>query len=295
MIATAARLDDLVERVEQASVLDRVAEAVAGVWRRAVPPGPVRDALSGTPIGHPAHPLLVALPIGSWTSALVLDLTGADARTTRRLVGLGVLTALPTAATGAADWLDTAGAERRVGVVHAAANYGALMLQGASWLARRSGRRGSGAVLSVSAAALLGVGGWLGGHLSYALGVGVDTTAFQKLPADWADAGAESDVGAAPCMVEVGGVPVVLRRVDGDIVAMSDRCTHRGGPLHDGEVTADGCIVCPWHGSTFAPDGAVRAGPATRPAPALEVRVDNGRVQVRRQEQRSLRTNPVGH
>ena len=52
--------------------------------------------------------------------------------------------------------------------------------------------------------------------------------------------------------VDVDGVPVLLARLDSDVVAIADRCTHRGGPLHEGAV-ADGCVQCPWHGSAFAP------------------------------------------
>jgi nitrite reductase/ring-hydroxylating ferredoxin subunit len=75
---------------------------------------------------------------------------------------------------------------------------------------------------------------------------------------------------------------------------MADRCTNRGGPLHEGTVH-DGCITCPWHESTFDGRGRVVSGPATRPQPTLAVRIENGRIQVRRDEQRTLRLNPVGH
>jgi nitrite reductase/ring-hydroxylating ferredoxin subunit len=151
-------------------------------------------------------------------------------------------------------------------------------------------------VLGLVAFAVTGAAGWLGGHLAYALGVGVDTTAFQTLPEEWTDACAEADLPDGRGMrVDVAGVPVLLARHAGRIVALADRCTHRGGPLHDGEL-ADGCVTCPWHHSRFAlDDGTVRAGPATRPQPTLEVRIESGRVQVRRPgEQRALRTNPIG-
>jgi nitrite reductase/ring-hydroxylating ferredoxin subunit len=206
-----------------------------------------------------------------------------------------VLTALPAAFTGANDLLSTSGAERRVGLVHAALNDVALMTYGASWLARRRGRHGRGAVLALVAMGVTGAAGWLGGHLAYALGVGVDTTVFQQFPADWTDVCAEADVPDSRGMrVDVAGVPVLLARHDARVVALADRCTHRGGPLHDGEF-AQGCVTCPLHGSRFAlADGTVRSGPATRPQPVLEVRVESGRVQVRRpDEQRTLRTNPV--
>jgi nitrite reductase/ring-hydroxylating ferredoxin subunit/uncharacterized membrane protein len=288
---SAVPLDRLVDRLERASVLDRVGDAISTQLRKVIRPGAVEDLLSGTPIGHPAHPMLVAIPIGAWTSATALDLCGGDRRTTRALVAIGALTAVPAAATGASDWLSTTQAERRVGLVHALANGSALTLQLASWRARRDGRL-SGALLSALALGLTSAAGWLGGHLAYAQGVGVDTTVFSQLPTEWTDLCAVDDVGETPSRHDVGGVPLVAFRTDSQIVVLADRCTHRGGPLHEGSVD-DGCITCPWHGSTFGSGGEVVAGPATRPQPALEVRSNAGRVQVRRDEERSLRLNPV--
>jgi nitrite reductase/ring-hydroxylating ferredoxin subunit/uncharacterized membrane protein len=293
MPISAKVLDRLLDRIERLEALDGPSSAAAGVLRRVIRPGPIEDTLSGTPIGHPAHPMLVAVPIGAWTSALVLDAVGADEAATRHLIGIGTLAAVPAALTGASDWLSTAGAERRVGAVHAAANYTALGLQAASWFARRRGDRARGATLSLVATSLVAVGGWLGGHLAYALGVGVDTTAFQKFPEEWTDAAAVAEVGDALSSVEVDGVPILLFRAGGNVVAMADRCSHRGAPLHEGELDG-GCVTCPWHDSVFDAAGAVVSGPATRPQPALEVRVVDGRIQVRRNEERSLRKNPVG-
>ena len=284
--AAAHTLDELAERVEHATVLDGVGSAIAKVIDRALPDGGVRDVASGVPIGHPAHPLLVTVPIGSWTAATYLDLTGGDRKAARRLVGLGVLAAVPAAVTGSNDWLTTRKAERRVGLVHAALNNVALVLYGASWLARRRGRQARGVLLSLAGLSVTGASGWLGGHLSYALGIGVDHTAFEHLPGEWTDACAESDVPATGATsVEIDGVPVLVTRDGGEIVALADRCTHRGGPLHEGEI-ADGCVTCPWHGTQFAlRDGTVRRGPGTRPQPTLQVRVENGRVQLRRASQ----------
>lgn len=297
LLSTLARaLDSVVDRVERTTALDRAGDVAADAVQRTLPDGRVRDVASGTPAGHPLHPVLVTVPIGSWVAAGVLDLTGADAAATRRLVGLGVVSALPAAVTGANDWLSTTGAERRVGLVHAALNYTGLALYSASWLARRRGRRLRGAALSAAGLGVIGASGWLGGHLSYALGVGVDTTAFQHFPAEWADVAAETDVPTGSAIrADADGVPVLLTRHENAVLALADRCTHRGGPLHEGSV-AGGCVTCPWHGSTFAlRDGAVRSGPATRPQPTLEVRVVDGRVQVRHDDPRGLRTRPVGH
>jgi nitrite reductase/ring-hydroxylating ferredoxin subunit/uncharacterized membrane protein len=289
-------LDGVASRIEHEEALDKPSELVAGLVRRVIGGGRAVDVLSGSPLGHPIHPLLVTVPIGSWTAATVLDLTAGDATAARRLVGLGIVAAVPAALTGANDWLSTTGGERRVGLVHAAVNDTALMLYSASWLSRRRGHRLRGAALALLGAAALGAGGWLGGHLAYGLGVGVDTTAFQQFPQDWTDVAAETDVPVSqPIMREAAGVPVLLIRQQGQIVAIADRCTHRGGPLHEGTV-ANGCVTCPWHGSEFdLADGSVRHGPATRPQPVAEARVVAGRVQVRRAEEpRGLRTDPVG-
>jgi nitrite reductase/ring-hydroxylating ferredoxin subunit len=194
------------------------------------------------------------------------------------------------------DWRYTAGAERRVGVIHAALNVLATGTYGVSWWLRGRGHTRAGVACSLVGAASLAGSGWLGGHLAYALGVGVDTTAFQHGLAEWTDVAAEADVPPeAPLGVEIDGVPVVLfRSAEHGISALADRCTHRGGPLHEG-TTRDGAVVCPWHGSCFSATGAVVSGPATRPQPRYAVRVEAGRVLVgRTDEVRSLRVRPAG-
>ena len=289
-------LERVAGAIERAGFLDKPSGVVSGALERVLGPQSVRDALSGTPVGHPVHPVLVAVPIGAWTAATYLDLTGGDRRAARRLVGLGNLAALPTALAGMNDWLTTSGPERRVGSAHAVANSAALLLYTGSWRARRRGEWARGVGLSLVAAAALSAGGWLGGHLVYAMGVGVDTTSFQHFPPDWTDVAADAEVTEGSAVLgDAGGVPVLLSRVRGTVTALADRCTHRGGPLHEGEVAA-GCVSCPWHQSVFRlDDGMVESGPASRPQPVAAVRVVDGRVQVRRQEaSRTLKTRPAG-
>ena len=291
----AKALDTLAGRIERAEVLDPVAEKVAGAAQKLLNRRGLTDLLSGTPAGHSLHPLFIALPIGSWTSAGVFDVLG-DTSGAQTLTGIGLLTAIPSVVTGASDWCYTDGAERRVGLVHATCNYLAIGAYLGSWLARRSGRRGLGIGLSVIGGGAISAGGWLGGHLSYALGVGVDTTAFQHSEEDWTAVIAADQVFTGEATgADLAGVPVVLTRTpEGDVVVLADRCTHRGGPLHEGEMR-HGCLTCPWHDSEFALDGTVVRGPATRPQPAYEVKVIDGQVLARRADDpRSLRTNPVG-
>jgi nitrite reductase/ring-hydroxylating ferredoxin subunit/uncharacterized membrane protein len=302
------RLDNLVGVLESADGLDAVAERLAGVSGRLLPTGPIKDAASGTTLGHPLHPALVAMPMGCWLAATFLDYTGgsdahrghggrAGRRPAQRLVGLGVLTAVPTAIAGVSDWLDTAEGERRVGLIHAAANATALTGYAASWLLRRAGRHRAGITVSTVSGAFLVAAGWLGAHLVYAAGVGVDTTAFQKFPTKWTDTGLQCDDLPSDSAVglTVEGVPLLVSRSGRSVHVIANRCTHRGAPLDEG-IIADGCVTCPWHGSQFdLIDGAVRRGPATRPQPALEARVTKRRVQVRRPDEvRALRLNPDG-
>jgi nitrite reductase/ring-hydroxylating ferredoxin subunit/uncharacterized membrane protein len=289
-------LDRLVRRLEAGEGLDPPAAGLAKAVS-AVVKGPAEDALSGTWLGHPLHPLLVAVPIGCWSSAILLDFSGADPDAARRLIGAGLLAAVPTAASGATDWTFTEGAERRVGFVHAACNWSAIALFGLSWRSRRRhGRSATGTGLALLGSAFLTAGGYLGGHLTYAAGVGVDTTAFSTGPDAWTDVVSEGEVTSASLVAaDLPGGSVVLTRYEGRIVAMDNRCTHRGGPLAEGSIV-DGCLECPWHASRFdlRDIGAVVKGPATRPQPSYGVQVAAGRIQVRRHDERSLRTNPVG-
>ncbi len=163
----------LTEKLERAEVLDRPADLVADAVGRIVAGPRARALLGGRWLGHPIHPLLVTVPIGTWTGALVLDVTAKDAAAARHLVGVGVLSAIPTMVAGTSDWSQTTGAPRRVGLVHAASNAVALAFFGGSWVARRRSRA-LGVALALAGSGALSVGGYLGGHLSYVEGVGVE-------------------------------------------------------------------------------------------------------------------------
>lgn len=215
------------------------------------------------------------------------------------LIGLGTLAAAPVALSGTADWLDTNGAEHRVGTIHAMANEAALTMFALSWVQRRRGRRASGVAFAIMGSAVTGAAAFLGGHLAYRRGVGVDTTAFQSGPQSWHELSTDPDVDLAPFAVaegKVGTLSFVVFGREGNQPpdVMESRCTHRGGPLHEGAADAS-CIECPWHGSRFdRRTGAVLAGPASAPQPVYDVRVDDGTVMIRRDEDGGLRRNPIG-
>ena len=273
-------------RLEQASVLDPAARAVTAAVKAVLPGGPVKDALHGRWLGHPVHPLLVALPIGMWSGASLLDLTPGNGPAARRLIGAGVLSVLPTAAAGYADWSELGAFERpkRVGLVHAAANAVTTAVYAASWLARRRGDETGGRALALLGLVGLGVGGYLGGHLASSEGVGVDRNADEPPePEDWTDAAASAAVAdGALVRVDVEGQQVLLTRRAGRVLAIGAVCSHYGAPLEDGELDGEGCVVCPWHGSRFRlEDGSVARGPAVSPQLSYEVRESGDRLQLR--------------
>jgi nitrite reductase/ring-hydroxylating ferredoxin subunit/uncharacterized membrane protein len=287
--AQAAGLDSL----ERASGLDGAVAAVRSVGEKVLQRGRLRDLLSGTPLGHPAHPMLVDLPIGFWTSAMLLDFTGTgQRRAARRLVGIGVLSALPAVASGWSDWLDTDDAESRVGLVHASSNAVALCCYSLSWWARRRGGN-AGQLWSLAGATAATVGGWLGGHLAYGLGVGVDTNAFETGPEEWATAEGPLPSDGGVTSLTAGGVSLVATASGSRVDVLADRCSHRGGPLSDGERRGN-CLVCPWHGSEFdVESGVPTKGPATAGQPVYATRMASDGLAVRRNEPRALRRRSV--
>lgn len=274
-------------KLERAAVLDPVVGVATGVVNTVLPRGKVKDGLHGRWLGHPLHPLLVAVPIGMWSGALLLDLTGGPASrvAARRLVGAGVLMVAPSAASGLADWSELGAFDKpkRVGLVHALANVTTTVLFGVSWLARRNEDQERGRMLALAGTAGLVVGGYLGGHLAYSQGVGVNRNADeQKEPTGWTDAAAASDVGEGQLHhVDIDGQAVVLARTGGELFAMGATCSHYGASLAEGELADDGCLVCPWHGSRFRlRDGSVAQGPATAPQLSYLVRTRGERVEV---------------
>lgn len=278
-------LASVINDIGRAKVLDGTAKTVSG-WVDAVThPTWIKNALSGSWLGHQLHPVLSDLPIGAWGAAVALDLTAGEdsAEAARRLVGLGILASVPTGLAGASDWSTTRGGDKRVGLVHGLSNIAATTMQAGSWLARRSGHRRTGIVLSMLGLGTTLASAYLGGHLSFVRGIGVNRTAFQKPERSWTDVAADSEIAdGSLTRVVVNEVPVLLTRQKGQLHAISAVCTHAGGPLDEGKLDADGCVTCPWHGSRFRIEGgAVERGPASVPQPVWKVRVKDERIELR--------------
>ena len=277
-------LHRLLRRVEDTETLDPAAHALFRVARSTLARGPLRDVLTGTWLGHAFHPLLTDFAEGGWIAASFLDVFGPhDARhAAQRLVGFGLLAAAPTALTGLAEWADAGGKERRVGMVHAATSSAAFACYGWSYLARRRRKQVTAVAFGLIGGVIAFVDGYVAGRLSLALGVGVSQTAFAELPPDWGPTVSTADLPedslTSAC---AGGTEILLVRRGREVFALADRCTYRGGKLHEGELRGD-AVVCPRDGCTFRlRDGAVVNGPASIPQPSLEARVIAELVEVR--------------
>lgn len=91
-----------------------------------------------------------------------------------------------------------------------------------------------------------------------------------------AQAGAIDD---DPVAVTLLGEPWVLARIDGELVALVDKCPHRGAPLSAGCIDG-GALRCPYHGWRFGADGRCVDIPALGPGAALPPRAAVGTAQV---------------
>lgn len=282
--------------------------ALSDLIVRALPSGSrVDDALHGVPFGQPAHPALVRLPLGCWTSAVLLDflpaerilrraeglagsarLSGIDVPAAQALLTAGLAAALPSAASGLADWSALHRHQQRVGLVHAVAQGTATTLFAGSLLARLAGKHRSGKALSLAGLAVASAGAYLGGFLALRLGAGASHAESIAHLAElgWQDLCPLDDLPNGRLVRrQLGYLSLAVFRDGVEVRVVTDHCAHLGGPLHQGRVITEGgeqCVSCPWHGSVFRlSDGTVVHGPATARQPSLESRVADGLVQVR--------------
>lgn len=80
--------------------------------------------------------------------------------------------------------------------------------------------------------------------------------------------------------LEVGGLPIVVFNIAGDIYAIGDVCTHDDGPLGDGRLEGYQ-VICPRHGARFdVRDGKALRPPAVAPTPTYPVRLADGMIEI---------------
>lgn len=166
-------IHSLLRSAESLGAADRPADRAADTVDRVLGDSPVASALRGSWLGHPVHPLLIFLPLGSWMTALLFDLGLRDRTTARRLLAVGLAATPPTALAGWADFPLLNREQRRVGLLHAVVNGVAIGLFAAAYRAHRKEKHRRATVLTIIGLVVVSVGGALGGHLSYAQGAGV--------------------------------------------------------------------------------------------------------------------------
>lgn len=168
----------LTDAVEHADVLDKAVDIDRSVVRALARPKALRQLLHGVPFGHPLHPLMVQVPLGAWISAAVLDLVGGkgNAKAAKTLVGVGLVSSGSASVAGYVDWSELDREQLRTGWVHQAVNWVGITLYGLSWMQRKRGNHGAGKLLGFAGLAVVGVGGYLGGHLAYRQRAGVGSS-----------------------------------------------------------------------------------------------------------------------
>jgi len=249
----------------------------------------IRNFLNGTWLGEPLHVVLTDVPIGAWTVAIIFD--ALDLVRKRRefslaadtALAVGLLGATGAAFTGITDWSDVDPPARRLGLIHGLLNVGVTALFAASFILRKRDSRSGGRVLAALGYGLMSLSAHLGGKLVYEQRVGVDRTAGESFPDDFAAILAESKLAeSTPTRAMCEGVPILLVRRGQRIFALAETCSHFSGPLSEGKLVGDS-IECPYHASRFAlDDGHVTNGPAVHRQPCLEVRVRSGQIEVRK-------------
>src|SRR5690349_2875370 len=123
---------------------DQLQQAVTAVYDQAGDAGQkIKNALHGTWLGHPLHPVLTDIPVGAWTAAAVMDamhdITGqrAYARGADAAIAVGLAGAVGAAITGLTDWQATDGRASRIGLVHALMNATGALRYAGSLAARK--------------------------------------------------------------------------------------------------------------------------------------------------------------
>jgi len=279
-------------RVVDQPALDTIAEplshAIRQAYSRVGDAGQIaKNAMHGVWLGHPLHPVFTDVPLGAWTTGLVLDAVGAirDDEGLQRAadvaMAVGLVGAAGAAVTGLTDWSETQGRSRRTGLLHGLLNITATALYATAYALRKSGSRSSGTSCAIAGYTIALGAAFLGGDLVFDQRVGV-THADVPQPEEFSAVADAAQLGENTMIrAKTDDADALLVRQHGRVCGLAHTCSHLGGPLSEGTLK-DGSVVCPWHGSEFGlEDGHVINGPATISQPRLDVRERNGKIEVK--------------
>jgi nitrite reductase/ring-hydroxylating ferredoxin subunit/uncharacterized membrane protein len=266
---------------------------VGGSYKALGEPGhALKTFVHGTWLGHPLHPVITDIPLGAWTLAVLFDViylfrgTHGWVSAADLTIFVGLLAALGAAVTGYTDWNETVDRERRVGIAHGLLNTVVIVVYLVSLIIRvAGGSRGLAIVLALIGYALVLTAAFLGGELVFSIGTGVNHHAWQEVPTKFTKVLLEGQLTDGMLIKGLAGdTPILLYKKGDTVCAISETCSHAGGPLSEGELHGN-LVQCPWHASRFdICTGQVKGGPATISQVRYETRVQNGQIEVRRSE-----------
>jgi len=270
----------------------------------------LKDFLEGKPLGHPIHPMLVHFPIGFFVLSFLLDITTFVFPKASNLVLasfwamlLGLVTAMLAALPGFADYSDIRRDHpgKRTATTHMTLNLMAVVVYAINLALRFSADVSLRVhffpfLLSLAGVTLLFISGYLGGRLVYDDGIGVGRhkrhlppprdTIYLVPPIPGADAvfvpvmAAQQLRERETLRVEIDGQVMTMAKVDNQIFAFQEFCTHRFGPLSEGKFEGFN-VQCPWHNSCFdVRTGEVTNGPAKINLKTFKVEVRESKVGI---------------
>jgi nitrite reductase/ring-hydroxylating ferredoxin subunit/uncharacterized membrane protein len=279
-----------VDRLVDQPWIESGSDAVKGLAGKVIDalPRRVRNFLHGAWLGHPFHPVVTDIVVGSYSTLAVLDVAeAAGAKQIAQASDLALVTGLSSgmvaAAAGFTDWRVLSGKAKKIGFVHMLFNVAGTLLYFASLFARKGGSRGLGRALAFAGYGTLFGGAYLGGHLVFAKNVGVDHAAGWETTREYKPIGSEAELMPGELRrVMLDGTPLVLFRHSERVVAMSDSCAHMGCALSESGIVEGDSIRCSCHGSRYRiEDGLVIEGPSAHPQPVYDARVRDGQIEVR--------------
>ena len=274
-------------------VADVLQNFIAWFYKALGRPGhSLKTFLHGTWLGHPLHPVITDIPVGLWTIAVIFDLSYLISRSHDWVsaadvtIFVGLLGALVAAVAGYTDWSDTIDRERRVGIAHGLLNTLVIVVYLVSFILRvAGGSRGLAILLAYVGYLLLLTAAFLGGDLVFSFGTGVNHHAWQEVPTKFTKVLLEGQLTDGILVKGMAGdTPILLYKKGDTVCAISETCSHAGGPLSEGELEGN-LVQCPWHASRFdVCTGQVKGGPATISQVRYETRIQNGQIEVRRSD-----------
>lgn len=270
----------------------------------------IKHLLQGRPFGHPLHPILNHFPIALFVLSLLFDVAtlfgyGGNGLVLAAFYAmlLGVVMGILAAITGLADYVDIRADHpgKRGATLHMGLNLAMLVLYAINLNLRNGDLAASSTpilpfVLSLVGVGIVGLSGYIGGQLVYDDGVGVgrhlrkaDAPA-QTVKVLSSRAGSDGFVAVADegslaegatLRVQVDRVVMAIARLEGKTYAFQEFCTHRFGPLSEGNFHGHE-VQCPWHQSCFdVRTGKVTNGPAKVDLNVYEAKVEGGKILVR--------------